>query len=270
MPLTPLQRMVIGVLRPFRTAENYLAGGAALNQQWPRLSDDMDIFQDRPGRLPNDVEVELQALRDEGFSVEVTARDEWIVEAVVRRYGFETRVQWMDDPETCRRFFPAIEDDEFGFRLHQADVAVNKVLCASRRNEPRDAVDLVSIARRYAPLGPLVWAAAGKDTTVNPLQILAGVRASAFGFSDEQIRAVRMEDGDAVTREALRDVLGPALDDAYAYCEELAPADYDGHLFIGADQAPVAAHETDLADGNARAQPLRDFPAMPTIDRRKD
>ena len=61
-----------------------------------------------------------------------------------------------------RRFFPAQNDPEFGFRLHEADLAVNKVLCAARRNSAaRDAVDLVNIVDRYAPLGPLVWAVSG-------------------------------------------------------------------------------------------------------------
>lgn len=270
MPLTEFQRVVVGVLRPFRSADNYLAGGAALNRQWPRLSDDMDIFLDRRGRLPGGVDAELEALRGAGYSVEITTRDEWTVEAIVRRFGFETRVQWMDDPETCRRFFPAIEDDELGFRLHQADVAVNKVLCASRRAEPRDAVDLVNIVRLYAPLGPLAWAAAGKDPTVNPLRILAGIRATAFGLSDEQVRTVRMEDGSALSRDLVREALGPALDDAYAYCEELAPVDRDGHLFVDTDDIPIAATEEGLSSGAARELSLRDFTAIPTLDTGED
>ena len=42
MPLTPLQRLVVGTLRPFRSSNSYVGGGAALNQRWPRLSDDME------------------------------------------------------------------------------------------------------------------------------------------------------------------------------------------------------------------------------------
>lgn len=157
MPLTDLQRMAVRTLRPFRTAHAFVGGGAALNYEWPRLSDDMDIFHDHRNQLPDSVEPELQALRKADFSVEITNNDQLMVEVILRKYGFETKVQWLDEPETCRRFFPALEDDDFGFRLHQADVAVNKVLCASRRRSaPRDAVDLISIVRRYSPLGPLI------------------------------------------------------------------------------------------------------------------
>jgi len=169
MPLTPLQRMVIAALRPFRTEHDYVAGGAALNQGWLRLSDDMDIFHDHRNRLPAGAAREVRALREAGFAVEITTEDRWMVEAIVRRYGFETRVQWLDDPETSRRFFPAIEDDDLGFRMHQADVAVNKVLCASRREQVRDAVDLLTIARRYCALGALAWAAAAQRPDGNPL-----------------------------------------------------------------------------------------------------
>ena len=156
MPLTDIQRKVIEVLRPFRNENNYVAGGAALNQRWPRLSDDMDIFQDQRNQLPDQVGLELQALRDDGLAVEIKVENDLIVDVTVREDGFETRVEWSDDFGTCRRFFPAVVDDELGFRLHQADLAVNKVLCASlRREAARDAVDIANIVRRYAPLGPL-------------------------------------------------------------------------------------------------------------------
>ncbi len=265
MPLTPLQCMVVKVLRPFRTEHNYVAGGAVLNYQWPRLSDDMDIFQDHRNRLLNNVEPELQALRDAEFSVEITTRDEWMVEAIVRKYDFETKLQWLEDPETCKRFFPAIDDDELGFRLHQADIAVNKVLCVSRRHEARDAVDLVTIVRRYAALGPLVWAVTGKDPDRGPPQVLSSIRAVAFGFSDAEIRTVRMEDGSTVTRAELREVLTPALDDANEYCEEVAPIDYNGCLFVDANEKPVEDRDEDITNGTASAIPLKDFTIVPTI-----
>ena len=51
MPLTSLQRLVVETLRPFRSSHSYVGGGAALNQRWPRLSDDMDIFVDQRKQL---------------------------------------------------------------------------------------------------------------------------------------------------------------------------------------------------------------------------
>ncbi len=90
MSLTDVQRRVVRVLQSFRDEHNFVAGGLALNQQWPRLSDDMDIFQDQRHRLPDCVEPELQALRDAGFSVNVTTRDGWMVEAIVQELYSDT------------------------------------------------------------------------------------------------------------------------------------------------------------------------------------
>ncbi len=266
MPLTPFQRMVVDVLRPFRDKHNYIAGGAALNHDWPRLSDDMDIFYDLRDQLPDGVEPELEALREAGFSIEPTTEDEWMVEVILRQYGFETKVQWLDEPETSRRFFPAQDDNELGFRLHQADVAVNKVLCASRRQRAaRDTVDLVYIYRNYSPLGPLIWAAAGKDTNVSPVQMIGEIRRIAFGYAEEEIATVRMVDGNEVSRSEVRSELSDALEGAMDYCEEIAPIDYMGYLFVDAAETPKEASDEAVASGEVTALPLQDFTAVPTI-----
>ena len=169
MPLTAIQQSVVEVLRLHRSERNYVAGGAALNREWSRLSDDMDIFLDDRNRLPHSVESELASLRSAGYAIELTTDNDLVVEVVIRRDGEETRVQWFDDADTCWRFFPAQDDPEFGYRLHDADLAVNKVLCSARRNSAaRDAIDLVSIVEFYAPLGPLVWAVSGKASDMAP------------------------------------------------------------------------------------------------------
>jgi hypothetical protein len=263
MPLTVFQRTVLRVLRPFRDEHDFVAGGAALNRNLPRLSDDLDIFHDLRDRLPGWTDRELRALREAGFGVDVTTRDKWMVEAIVRQYGFETRVQWMDEPETSTRFFAARFDDELGFTLHSADLAVNKTLAASRRREARDAVDVANIVRFLAPLGPLAWAASGKDAGLNPLRIIQDIRDRAFGFSDEQIRTVRMEDGRAMTRDELRETLAPSIDAALTYCEEVAPPEHYGCLFVDANERPVEADDHALAVGTARVMKLRDFGPMP-------
>lgn len=259
MPLTPLQRRVVGTLRAFRSKHDYVGGGAALNQRWPRLSDDMDIFGDHES-LPHGPGAELEALRDAGFSVDVTTHDEYMVEAIVKEYGFETKVQWVNDHETSCRFFPAMDDDELGFRLHPADAAVNKVLCSARRHSAaRDAVDLLSIVTRYCPLGPLIWALPGKDPSLSPNAALLRIRNIAFGYSDQEIRAVRMEDGASITRQKVRDVLDPALKEAAAYCDEHAPDTHLGHLLVGPDDVPAPATAATLSRGLHRAIAVTSF-----------
>lgn len=143
MPLTTIQQSVAEILRRHLSEYNYVAGGAVLNRDWSRLSDDMDIFLDDRNHLPHSAEHELETLRNAGYAVELTTDSDLVVEAILRKDSEETRVEWFDDEDTCRRFFPAQDDPEFGYRLHDADLAVNKVLCAARRNSTaRDAVDL--------------------------------------------------------------------------------------------------------------------------------
>ena len=266
MSLTNFQKMVIGVLRSFRTPSDYVGGGAALNFDEFRLSDDMDIFQDRTGALPSGVHKELDALRAQEFAVEVLHADNYTVEAIIRRYGFDTRVQWMSDPETCRRFFTAVEHEVFGFVLHRSDNAVNKALCASRRNTAaRDAVDLVNLAEGYCPLGPLVWAVVGKDPSRGPLEVIRGIRQNALGYSDEEIRSVRMENGAEITRTHVRQVLEPALDGAVNYCQQVAPVNFLGHLFINKELIPGEATDKDLREKRYEALPIRDFSSIPSF-----
>jgi len=265
MPLTSLQRLAIKTLKPFRTAKDYVGGGAALNKSWQRLSDDMDIFRDEFRSFPRDVRPELNALKDAGFSIDVTTDSDWMVEAILRRYGEETRIQWMWEPETCKRFFPAQDDEDLGYRLHQADAAVNKVLCASRRQKAaRDAVDLANIVTRYCSLGPLVWAVLGKDPDQTPPAIIKSLRANAFGYSDEEIRTVRMEK-EAIGRDEIRAILTPAFDAASSYCDDVAPNDYLGHLLVNAKEVPTEADADSIKDGRARAVPIRDFSVLPSI-----
>lgn len=266
MPLTAIQQSVAEVLRIFRSKRSYVAGGAALNREWSRLSDDMDIFLDDRDLLPRSVVPELEALRNEGFAVELTNDNDLVVEAILRKSGEETLDQWFDDEETCRRFFPAQNDPEFGFRLHEADLAVNKVLCAARRNSvARDAVDLVNIVDRYAPLGPLVWAVSGKASDLAPPSTLRAIRSNAFGYAEEEIETVRMKDGSKMEWRRLRQVLDQALEVATDYCERIAPVEHFGCLFVDEREKPVEAGDAMIANGAAAVMLVRDFSCIPVI-----
>lgn len=266
MPLTAIQQSVAEILRCHRSERSYVAGGAALNRDWPRLSDDMDIFLDDRGRLPHSVEPELEALRNAGYAVELTNNNDLVVEAVLRKGSAETLVQWFDDEETCRRFFPAQDDSDFGFRLHEADLAVNKVLCAARRNSAaRDAVDLVNIVERYAPLDPRVWAVSGKAPDMAPPSTLRAIRANAFGYAREEIETVRMEDGSTMEWQCLRQVLDQAFDVASDYCERTAPVEHPDCLFVDAGARPVEADDATIAAGTAIAMAIRIFPGIPVL-----
>lgn len=269
MSLTEIQKQVLNILKEFRTPYDYVAGGAALNCSWPRLSDDLDIFRDGENRLPGNVNEEIEALRKAGFICQIEDFDNFGVNVIVRKDGDDTNIQWANDPETSQRFFAAQEDEEFGFRLHQADNAVNKVLCASsRRDSPRDAIDLMTVAEEYAPLGPLIWAASAKinlGQSKTPIEILFNLNEIIFSYGEEEIIAVRMR-GEKVTRSQLREVLKPALKAATEYCENIAPSNYLSQLFVDQAETPVEATKSDLEEGRYRAETIKMFEPLPQFN----
>jgi len=264
MPLTAIQKRVADILKPFRTDSHYVAGGAALNRRWQRVSDDLDIWGDAPG-LPKLVEAEIAALRQAGFTVEIEIEDNYIVEVIVSDGADETRIEWAHSPNTQARFFPAQADEDLGFRIHDLDNAVNKVLAASRRrNAPRDIVDLVSILDHIGPLGPLVWAATGlpgEDRSAT--EIIRDIRAIANTYTREQYQTIRMDGENTVDRTALIQKIERALNHAADYCEDEAPIGHPGCLFLDRDGNLLAASERDL-DKTSIVR-VQDFQATPLL-----
>lgn len=66
--------------------------------------------------------------------------------------------------------------EDFGYQLHPIDLATNKVLTLAGRDEVRDLLDTLYLHETVLPLGPLVWAAVGKDPGFSPLSLLEMLR----------------------------------------------------------------------------------------------
>lgn len=150
-----------------------------------RLSDDGDIFtdsQDVDGLFREDLELLISA----GFHVEETKRYPGFVEALVSSRSETdpglTKLQWVR--EGLRGFFTPIPDAELGYRLHFADLAVNKLLACVGRSEVRDYVDLWMIDQLVVPLWRLANAAPGKDIRWSPSSILEKLSATMV-FTEE-------------------------------------------------------------------------------------
>ncbi|MFB9951372.1 hypothetical protein ACFFP0_21195 [Rhizobium puerariae] len=235
MALTALQRAIMASIAKNRSETSYLAGGLVLNRDWPRLSDDIDIFHDTDEEIGPVAERDMKALRTNGFIVSVDVLIYGCVEASVSRDGESTLIQWMS--ESRYRFFPLIRDDEWGARLHQSDLAINKVLAASTRRKARDYVDLVMIAERYCPLGPLMMAAAGKPPHYSPVRIIDEIRHRGLSMASEEYQSVKglPEEYDAA---AIRQKLEYALDRAETYVRS-APPDIVGLLAADSEGFPV-------------------------------
>jgi hypothetical protein len=244
MALTELQSAILRLLARNRSDSSYLAGGLVLNKNWHRRSDDIDIFHDTDEEVAEAAKADLDALSAAGFK---TLRNFIIygcAEAIVSDATSSTTIQWMSD--TRRRFFPLVRDEDWGARLHQADLAVNKVLATSGRSKARDIADLVAIGQNYCPLGPLVLAAAGKPPNFSPQRTIDEIRRHALSIPAEEFAAVRGLPpewaADFIRTEVLR-----LLDTAERYILS-APSDIVGILAVNENQIPIEVPNDRRAD----------------------
>jgi hypothetical protein len=130
-----------------------------------------------------------------------------------------------------------VKDEEWGARLHQADLAVNKILAASGRSKARDIADLVAIAQNYCPLGALILAASGKPPHFSPRRTIDEIRRDALSIPAEEFVAVKGLPTEW-TAAFIRDEVVRALELADRYIMT-APPDLVGILSVNKDGVPV-------------------------------
>ena len=238
MPISNLQSKILSILASRRGPGSFLAGGVPVNRSGPRTSNDIDIFHDREESVASAALGDAQALVDAGYTVRWTRQQPAIYSAVIASAGAETRIEWLADSDF--RFFPAIRDDEFGYVLHLADLAVNKAMAAAGRREPRDLVDLVTLHEQFLPLGAIIWAAVQVAPGFTPEGLIAEIRRNsrypAEAFTE--LDAVTPIDAALVMRK-----LRAALDEAETFVAAM-PSDKAGALFLkdGKPVQPDPAH----------------------------
>ncbi len=240
MPLSDLQRAILQLLAAQRNPESYVAGAAVLNREGPRFSADIDIFQDREDAVARAATADAAVLAAAGFGLAWLRREPGLHAAEVTRGAAQTRLEWARDSDF--RFFPALPDPLFGYRLHGVDLATNKALAAAGRREPRDVLDLLYIHDTVLPLGAVIWAAVGKDPGFTPEGLIAEIRRNARYRADDYADLAMTEPVDAalVSRR-----LRAALEAAEAFARAM-PADKAGLLFLR-DGRPVQPDPGDLS-----------------------
>jgi hypothetical protein len=186
---------------------------------------------------------DIADLESGGFHVSVDVKAFGLFEATVSEHGSSTAIQWMS--ETRLRFFPLVRDEEWGVRLHQSDLAVNKVLAASSRRKARDFADLLAISENMCPLGPLVMAAAGKPPSFSPQKIVEQVRWHAQSIPDEDYAAIKGLP-EIWTPDFVRTAMTGQADLAEEYIAK-APLEVVGVLAVNAEGLPVEVTAEGLA-----------------------
>jgi hypothetical protein len=249
MPLTALQVRVLALIKDLRGPGSHVAGSIPLHlaEDSERISRDIDLFHDAQAELVRASTADVLALRQAGLTV--TAGPAW--SDTFRRaligpddQGDTVLIDWAVD--AAWRFFPPQSDPVLGWRLHDLDLACNKVLALGGRSESRDLVDVLAWSRRW-PLALLCWAACGKDPGFNPLMLLEQMRRSAH-IDPAQLALLRARHADPV---ALKQAWLAMADQAEAAITALADGQPDlpiGVLFLAADaNARWPAHDVPLA-----------------------
>jgi hypothetical protein len=248
MALTDLQMRIMRRLASNRSETSYLAGGVILNLKWPRRSDDIDIFHDTDESVSVAALKDIADLESGGFRVSVDVKSYGLFEATVSDEASSTTIQWMS--ETKLRFFPLVKDEQWGLRLHQSDLAVNKMLAAASRRKARDFADIVAISENMCPLGPLVMAAAGKPPSFSPQKIVEQIRWHAQSIPDDEYMAVKGLP-EAWTPQFIRSTITRQADLAESYLLQ-APLEVVGVLAVNAEAMPVEVTAEGLASAILR------------------
>ena len=179
MPLTPFQADVFKIISAHRNPDSYVAGEIVINRDdaSSRYSEDIDLFHDTSAAVRTSAEMDAAALTAAGCEVRFSFREPTFHQASITKDGESVRLDWAAD--SAFRFFPIVQDEVLGFRLHDADAATNKVLAAIGRQKVRDFIDLIQLDRTYISLGVAVWAGAGKDEGYTPEMIMQELRRNS-------------------------------------------------------------------------------------------
>jgi hypothetical protein len=220
MPLTPFQAALGLLLATNRTEDSYLAGAAAIlaEPRTRRYSHDLDYFHDTPERVASAYETDRRLLLAEGHRIEPELVQPGYIRVVVRRGEDATKVEWAYD--SSWRFMPVIRSEAFGYQLHPVDLAINKVLALAGRDEPRDLLDTVDCHEHVLGLGPLVWAAAGKDPGFSPLSLLELLRRRGRVREED---LARLHLSEPVDLQELKAAWLAALEEAEAFVRRRPP-----------------------------------------------
>jgi hypothetical protein len=235
MPLSSIQVEVLRLIAANRSPENYLAGATVLHraEDSPRISQDLDFFHDVAESVATSAEADAATLRSAEYEVEWTLRTPTFYRAAIKAGADQLKIEWAQD--SAFRFFPVQADDKCGYRLQDADAAINKVLALAGRSEARDFVDVLHLHSSYLSLGAMAWAACGKDPGFTP-EFLLDQAGRHVAYSQHDIDSLQLRT--PLDIKLLKKEWIAALEEAKEFCSTL-PAEEVGCLYLDGNQKPL-------------------------------
>ena len=235
MPLTEFQRDILRLLAANRQPESHVAGGTAINRSntSPRYSADIDLFHDVAESVRTSSEKDTALLLQHGYEIEWLDQQAQMQRVVAKRAGQILKLEWCHD--SAFRFFPAQKDPEFGYCLHPADLATNKMLALAARAEIRDFFDIIFLHTTYLSLGAICWAACGKDQGFTPRSLLDFGKRH-MKFREDDLAQVRL--AQPISLVELKQAWLQAVDDAERLVSRLPLAEV-GCLYLNAALTPI-------------------------------
>ncbi len=188
MPITAFQKMILKLIKSNRSPDSYVAGDTAI-QRSPdsiRFSDDIDFFHDADLAVTEAFQSDRATLLSAGYSFETQISQPSFYCATVGKAGEQLKLEWVRD--SAFRYFPVVDDDDLGYRLHDIDLAINKCLALANRSVVRDALDIIELDRKVLSLPAIISAACGKDPGFTPDLMLEMIQRH-LTFTPDQLAA---------------------------------------------------------------------------------
>ena len=237
MPLDEFQKGIVAVISSNRDPQSAFAGGGVIQQHGIRLTDDQDIFASDDGLLDDLVQADRRALEAAGYTVRNTRKFDGFRECLISKpMTGSTVLQWTAG--LANEYFAPVPDPLFGYRLHFADLAVNKALAAGSRMKKRDFVDLLMLDRHVMPLWRMACAVPGKRPDLNPFSL---VERMSHNW-DLAVRRNAADDRLVLTEELSLEEIGQglfaSLDETRMRLPDAPPESY-GRLQVDGNGQPV-------------------------------
>lgn len=228
MPITPFQSKILRLLAKNRNPDSYVAGATVLNRSADsnRYSKDIGLFHDPAVIIQDSFIKDEETLLKHGYEVKIVTEHRTFIRAVVSLGQDAVKLEWVTD--SAFRFFPIIEDELLGYRLHDIDAATNKCLAFAGRRQARDLLDILYIHKNLLHLGALCFAASGKDLGLTPDLILDFINRNSA------ITPTMLEGEETTTSLDLKAIKQEFLS-AFQEAEELVlklPSEHVGCVFV--------------------------------------